>query len=202
MAVVGAVQRGQGYLVEAGVGDDLGSCLSNGLYAALARRAIEYAGLTEATAPGAAAGNLDLAPVVDDLGPGHDGSLGDSSVGEILDNAPLHRRPGLGRCRPGYEQALAGFLWLVQAGHVQAGNRCQFAQQLLAVAGALCIAIGVVLLPATVGVQYLPDSFFAFANQKGIEETGQRLGVAGAGTSAEDQRLAGSTLVGANRDPA
>ncbi len=70
VAVVGTVQRGQGYLVEAGVGDNLGSRPSDGLYAALTGRAIEYAGLTEAATPRAATGNLDLASVMDDLGPG------------------------------------------------------------------------------------------------------------------------------------
>ena len=69
---------------------------------ALADRAGDHPGLAEPAAAGAAAEDLDVQPVVDDLGQRHELALGVRPVGQIGDRAlvDLRRDVGVPRRRP------------------------------------------------------------------------------------------------------
>jgi hypothetical protein len=88
--MVGGREARQVHLAVAGRVDLPPGDLDDAVDRALAVGAVGEAGVAEAAAVGAAAGDLDRDPVMDDLEEGHDRGLGMEGGVEVGDDAPLH----------------------------------------------------------------------------------------------------------------
>ena len=162
----------------------------------LADRAGDHAGLAEAAAPGAAPEDLDVEPVVDDLGERDQLVAGVGPLGEVGDRALLDALGHVGVAGPHLADEGALVVDLVHRRHVDALDVAQLAQHRLA--GALAAARR---LPLPQHDRDVGHDLFPVAQHDEVEEVGQRLGVVGAVPARRHQRVLGTPLGRPHRHP-
>ena len=170
--MVGAGQRQQADLLEAGLADAVLDHVADGLDRALADRAGDHAGLAEAAAAGAAAEDLDGEPLVHGLGQRH------QRLGRVGPGVEVHQRVladperDAGPVRHDrLDRAVLGVDDVVELRDVDAAADREPAQQLVAAAGP---ALG---LPLADDLGDREHDLLAVAEHGGVEEVGDRLGV-------------------------
>ncbi len=159
----------------------------------LAYRSGDHARLTEAAPTGAPAEDLDVEPVVDDLGERHELVAGVGPLGEIGDGALLDDRRHIVESRLDRGEAtVVGEAHVVHRGHVDARDLGQRPQHGFAagLAGTL---------PAAHDLADLGDHLFAVAEHEEVDEVGQGLGVVGAVSPGADEQVIGATVGGPDR---
>ena len=179
----------EGHLVVAGAGQP---ALDHGAHLvgrALPDRPGDHAGLAEAAAPRAATEDLDVEPVVHDLGDRHQLVLRVREVGQVGHRALLdlggHVRVAGGDRHEG--RALVGAL--VHGGHVDAGDVGELPQHVLPA------AVGAPRrLPPREDLGDLADDLLAVTQHDEVEEVGDGLGVVGAVATGRDERVLGAAV--------
>ena len=154
----------------------------------------DHARLAEAAAPGAAPEDLDVEPVVHDLGHRHQLLLRVGPGGQIGDGPLLDPLRNVGV--PGRHRDQAGPVvgHVVAGGHVHALEPGQVAKQPLAGPGRAPPG-----LPGLHGVGYFSDRFLAVADDEAVDEVGERLRVEGAVSAGHHQRVVGTAIRGPDR---
>ena len=179
--VVAGGQAHQRHLVVAGGADQLFRHLHQVVHAALPHRAVDHPRLAEATAPGAAAEDLQHDAVVDDLAVGHDDAVGIGDLVQIRQHG-LHDhlgRAAAGLGRHGLHGAVGVVGHVVKRGHIDAGDVRAHAQVVLPGQARR--------LPLLVHVDGLEGLHLAVADGEHIDKGHQRLRVERAGTAADDE---------------
>ncbi|MGX1269953.1 hypothetical protein RKD18_003147 [Streptomyces phaeoluteigriseus] len=195
LAVVGGGQRQQADLLEAGRLEALVHHVADAGDGTLAHRAGDHAGLAEAAAAGAAAEDLHRHPLVHRLGQRHEGLLGVGPLVEVHDgvlrHAPRDARPV--RHDPG-DAAVRQVLDVVEARDVHAAGLGQAEEDLLAAARP---ALG---LPLPDDLRHVEHGLLAVADDRRVDEVGDRLGVEGRVTAGQHDRVVRSAVLGLQRD--
>ena len=185
LAVVGAGQRQQPDLFEAGRLQAALDHLADALDRALAHRPGDHAGLAEPAAARAAAEDLDRHPLVHRLGERHEGLLGIGPLVEVhhrvLADPPRHAR-AVGR--DPLDAPVGQVVDVVEARHVDAAGLREPHQQPVAPARA---ALG---LPRADDRGDLEHDLLAVAEHRRVDEVGDRLGVERRVAAGDDDRVA------------
>ncbi len=161
----------------------------------LAHRAGDHAGLAEAAAAGAAAEDLHRHALVDGLGERDEGLLGVGPLVEVHDGvlADPPRDAGAVGHDAG-DTAVGEVLDVVETGDVDPAGLRQAQQQLLASAGA---ALG---LPGADDRGDLQDGLLAVADDRAVDEVGDRLRVEGGVAAGQHDRVVDAAVLGLQRD--
>ena len=195
-AEVGGREAGQGDLVVARAAQPVVHHVANLLGWSLADGAGDHAGLAETATAGAAAEDLDVEPIVDDLGERHELALGIGPRGQVADRALLYdlRHASLEGLDRG-DAPVVEVAHVVEAGHVDARDPCQLPQHVAA--ALLGPPPG---LPRGDHLGDLADHLLAVAQHDEVEEVGEGLGVVGAVASGADQRVGAGPASCVQRD--
>ena len=195
LGVVGAREAEQADLLVAGRGQTALDHLPDAGERALTHRAGDHPGLAETAASGAAAEDLDAHPLVDGLGERDQRLLGVGPLVQVhhgvLGDAPRDAR-AVGR-HPA-DAPVGQVVDVVELRHVDTTGACQPEQQLVATAGAA------VALPALDDVGDLQHRLLAVAEDGGVDELGDGLGVERRVASGDDDRVLVAAVHGAERD--
>ena len=195
LAVVGAGEGEQAHLLEAGGGQAPLDHLADAGDRALADRAGDHPGLAEAAAAGAAAEDLDRHALVHRLGQGHERLLGVGPRVEVHHGVLGHPpRDAVGGRDHALDPAVGQVVDRVERGHVDAAGAGQPHQQLLTPAGAaLC-------LPRADEVGDLEHRLLPVADDRGVDEVGDRLGVERRVAAGDDDRVLERAVPRVQRD--
>ena len=195
LAVVGAAQAEQADLLVAGRLDALQHHLADALDRPLAHRPGDHARLAEPAAARAPAEDLDAVALVDRLGQRHQGLLRvrplvevhDRVLGDaVRDPVPVGRHP--------LDAAVGQVVDVVKPWYVDISGLGEPEQQLLATARA---ALG---LEGAGDGGDVENCLLAVAENCGVDEVGDRLGVEGAVPADEDDRVVVRPWPGVERD--
>ena len=181
------VARGEGeqrHLLVSGACDELARVCDHALRVALAQRAVHVARLAEAAALHAAAHHLDAGAVV------HHSQVRNDRIRRRRERVQVGQDP-LGHPRPlrverrRLGEGAVGLVARVEEGrHVHAGDPRQRLQQGSAIAS----------IPLAHRVDDLSDGLLAVAQDDGVEERRQRLGIEGARSARDHDRIVGGPL--------
>ncbi len=195
LGVVGAGERQQADLLEAGLADAVLDHRADGLDGPLAHRAGDHAGLAEAAATGAAAEDLDREALVHRLGERHE------RVGRVGPLVEVHQRVLAHPERDartvghhGLDRAVGGVGDVVEARDVDVAGHREAAQQLLATART------VLGLPLAHHVGDREHDLLAVAEHRGVDEVGDRLGVEGGVAAGDHDGVVLGPVGGVQRD--
>jgi len=180
-AVVADAEAQEGHLFEAGGGQGGRNPRQGGSRVPFPHRPVNHAGLAVTAAPGAAAGNLHVEAVVDNLTGGDQGEgwegyavqivqdpLGHSTPAPLGDDGPRH--PGLVEVHGKHRRDVDAFQLLQGLPQLAAGA-----------------AVG---LPIRHQRRQFQNDFFPVAQDQGVKEGRHRLGVEAGGAATDDHRVA------------
>ncbi len=157
----------------------------------LAYRPGDHAGLAEAAAPGAASEDLDVQPVVDDLGQWNEGSRRIGPVRQVCHRPLGHFGRDARLVGEGRDQATVAIGGGVEGGDVDPFDRRQSQAQLLPIA-----AHGRFGQPIADGHVDLAHDLFAVTQGEGVDEVCQGFGIERAVAAGDDPGVVGTPIGG------